>query len=90
LKDEIHAVVLVHRPSSMDAACSLALLQEEVLSDSSSTEAHGTNGPSGFRARAFKPQWLAPHTSRVATTVSNATPVKPVEPAKLSDMEEKL
>jgi len=90
LKDEIRVVVLVHRPSSMDAACSLALLQEEVLSDSSSTESHSTSGHSGFRARSFKRQWSAPHTPRVQTAVSNATPVKPVEPAKLSGVEEKL
>ncbi|CAO1939527.1 unnamed protein product [Urochloa humidicola] len=30
LRDDIRAVVLVHRPSELDAACSLALLQEEV------------------------------------------------------------
>jgi len=48
LKDEIRAIVLVHRPSSMDVACSLALLQEEVLSDSSSIESHSASGHSGF------------------------------------------
>ena len=30
LRDDIHSIVLVQRPSTLDTACSLALLQEEV------------------------------------------------------------
>lgn len=30
LRDDIRSIVLVHRPASLDSACSLALLQEEV------------------------------------------------------------
>lgn len=90
LKDEIRAVVLVHRPSSMDAACSLALLQEEVLSDSSSIESPSGGGHSGFRARSSRTQWSAPNTSRAQATVPNTIPAKPVETAKPSGVEEKL
>lgn len=31
LKDDIKVVVLVHRPSNLDTASSIALLQEEVV-----------------------------------------------------------
>lgn len=30
LHDDIHSVVMIHRPATLDSACSLAMLQEEV------------------------------------------------------------
>jgi hypothetical protein len=33
LREDIRAVVILHRPPTLDSACSLALLQEEVLLD---------------------------------------------------------
>ena len=42
LRDEVRAIVLLHRPVDLDTACSLALLQEEVAGDSSRREVKKT------------------------------------------------
>jgi hypothetical protein len=82
-------VVLVHCPSNLDAACSLALLQEEVLSDSSSTESH-SGGHSGPRTRPFNPNWtvLGPPKAQPHAPVPTAD--KTLETSKLPGIEEKL
>ena len=42
LRDEVRAIVLLHRPVDLDTVCSLALLQEEVAGDSSRREVKKT------------------------------------------------
>jgi hypothetical protein len=89
LKDEIRVVVLVHRPSNMDATCSLALLQEEVLSNSTSIESH-SSGNFGFRSRAFKSAWTAPGPTKGQPNAHTTPTDKTLELVRLSGLEEKL
>jgi hypothetical protein len=49
LQDAIRSVVLVHRLTSLDAACSLALLQEEVLTEVPSKDTKRQDGGSGTK-----------------------------------------
>jgi hypothetical protein len=57
LKDEIKVVVLVHQPWDLDAAVSLALLQEEAMDILKKREPHRTEFPNtvrkGYRDGAF-------------------------------------
>jgi hypothetical protein len=89
LEDEIRVVVLVHHPSSLDAACSLTLLQEEVLSNSSSTESH-SGAHSGPRTRPFKPNWTAPGPPKAQPHAPVPTADKTLETSKLPGIKEKL
>jgi len=59
LKDEIRGVVFVQRPSDLDSACAIALLQEEALA--------GTK-PSGIRRVEVNPGYK--HVTRINNPVS--------------------
>ncbi|XP_062203827.1 uncharacterized protein LOC133906051 [Phragmites australis] len=50
LKGDIKAIVLIHRPVDLDAACSLAILQEEVLQESTKKESRRSEGAPYFRS----------------------------------------
>ncbi|XP_066354763.1 uncharacterized protein [Miscanthus floridulus] len=45
LRDDIRAVILIQRPADLDAACSLALLQEEAVKPTRRKEIKRTEGP---------------------------------------------
>lgn len=52
LRDDIRAVVIVHRPQDLDTASSLALLQEDVVSQFPKREFRKTEGMSYHRQAA--------------------------------------
>lgn len=54
LKDEIRSVVIVHRPQDLDAASSLALLQEEVFMEYSRKEYKKPKGTTYSRRLSYE------------------------------------
>lgn len=85
LQDAIHFVVLVHRPASLDAACSLTLLQEEVLSDAPSKDSKRQDG--GSTTKHSFTRWSPPRSLTANPSTGNT---KQVEVGKQSGVEEKL
>jgi hypothetical protein len=53
LKDEIKAVVMMQRPVDLDTACSLAILQEEIMGGSSKTRSDNLQSRSSNRVTNF-------------------------------------
>ncbi len=57
LKDDIKAAVIIHRPNDLDTACSLALLQEDVMVNTGRKESRRFD-PGGFNRLPSKPSPL--------------------------------
>lgn len=73
LRDDIRSVVLVHRPPNLNAACTLALLQDEATD----------NG----RRREFRKSDSSPFAKGV--TIKGALPLPPAPPRPLADADDK-
>ena len=54
LRDDIRSVVLVQRPTDLDAACSLALLQEEAVEPTRRREFRRTDAPAFLKPAASR------------------------------------
>lgn len=80
LKEEVRSVVVIQRPNNLDAACSLALLQEDVLMHSGRRE-HRRQDGGGFS----KP--LQKGTTMVGSSLS-ATTNRVAYPASASRLED--
>lgn len=96
LKDDIKVVVVVHRPQDLDAASSLALLQEEVCSEYSKREYKKFEASSSSYHKR-----ISPETGKSSNSSLPITPVKSVQhlipeekkmgdTAKLKPMEDRL
>lgn len=91
LKDEIRNVVPVQRPSALDTACALALLQEDVQTTVRKAEFRKTDF--GFSSRAAS-KWALPLPSPPSTNKASQPPLvdarRPVDQAKGPSAEEKF
>ena len=90
LQDNIRSVVLVHRPASLDAACSLALLQEEVLLDIPSNDGKRQDGGSSTRSSYARVSYSPMSPPRALAGTHSTGAQKPIEPSKPSGLEDKL
>ena len=90
MQDNIRSVVLVHRPASLDAACSLALLQEEVLLDIPSKDGKRQDGGSSTRSSYARVSYSPMSPSRAMARTNSTGAQKPTEPSKPSGLEDKL
>lgn len=90
LKDEIRSVALVHRPTSLDAACFLAPLQEEVLLDVSTKDTRLLEGGSVNRNPFSKMNYTSTSPPRLLSGANTVVPQKSVESIKQPGLEEKL
>lgn len=81
LRHDIKAVVLVQRPPSFKTACRLALLQEEVGTDSPPAAPHGGDWPSSFKHRPSTSAPLPlPPPPRIAKPVQHTPAAAPATP----------
>lgn len=75
LRDDIRGVVMVHRPQDLDTACSIALLQEEVLEGMKSV-----SGKGGNNQVYIKP--AAPRTTTYSSVIPNSKGLTPSSPTE--------
>lgn len=72
LRDDIRAVVLVHRPQDLDTASSLALLQEDAVSQAPRREFRRSEGMGFHRKQTPLPLPSPPTASAAVTRPANA------------------
>lgn len=99
LRDDIKAIVLIHRPENLDTASSLALLQEGLTIDLSRKEVKRNEGGANFRVhntKTYSPSFVSssathsPSSSRNSLSYASPEEKRAVESQKSVSMEDKL
>ncbi|CAO2144897.1 unnamed protein product [Urochloa humidicola] len=97
LRDDIKAVVMIHRPENLDTASTIALLQEELTMDLSKKEVKKNEGFSGYKLNQKSLPFTTPANSspvvsltKPQITYSSPEEKKAVESMKPAVFEEKL